>query len=262
METENLTKTDEKKIKDREYQKHYREKHKDKINQFWKKYYETHKDEIDEKNKKYSLNHKKQILESNKKYRESHKEKLSKYAKKYRQTHKEKLKQKTFEWKYGITPQQFNFMLKTQNNKCAICGQEFGKNRNNMPNLCFNHYDGKVIGLVCYRDNLAYGTYSNLIRYKDIIDDYMSRIPYNIFYVKEHIKFNKQCREMIEKEQDYKCAICGCDLGYKGELSYDHETGFVKGVLCHTCNAGLSDYFKMLKMKDKIEELEKQYEMI
>jgi len=85
METENLTykreapcvslgrmspKTDEKKIKDREYQKHYREKHKDKINQFWKKYYETHKDEIDKKNKKYALNHKKQILESNKKYRE------------------------------------------------------------------------------------------------------------------------------------------------------------------------------------------------
>lgn len=49
-------------------------------------------------------------------------------------------------------------------------------------------------------------------------------------------------RTRILKEQDFKCAVCGCSL--KGRvrggptLDHDHGTGIVRGVLCKVCNTG------------------------
>lgn len=44
-------------------------------------------------------------------------------------------------------------------------------------------------------------------------------------------------------EQDGRCAICGTDEpggGYNTlHVDHNHETGFVRGLLCNNCNRGL-----------------------
>lgn len=44
----------------------------------------------------------------------------------------------------------------------------------------------------------------------------------------------------ILKQQNYKCAICGGSLNAtatkRPALDHDHQTGFVRGVLCINCN--------------------------
>lgn len=53
--------------------------------------------------------------------------------------------------------------------------------------------------------------------------------------------------------QNYKCAICGCDLDMSKNthIDHDHNTGKVRGILCHSCNIGIGFF------KDDIERIEK-----
>ena len=49
----------------------------------------------------------------------------------------------------------------------------------------------------------------------------------------------------ILKSQDYKCAICRYDKpGGRGRfhVDHDHETGQVRGLLCHSCNTSLGGF--------------------
>lgn len=47
-------------------------------------------------------------------------------------------------------------------------------------------------------------------------------------------------RTKILAQQNFKCAVCGCSLKGKVRggptLDHDHETGYVRGVLCRVCN--------------------------
>ena len=44
--------------------------------------------------------------------------------------------------------------------------------------------------------------------------------------------------------QNNGCAICGEPCGVRGKLSvdHDHQTGKVRGLLCHECNVGLGAF--------------------
>jgi len=52
---------------------------------------------------------------------------------------------------------------------------------------------------------------------------------------------------LILEKQNHKCAICGTDEtfydknGLKSSLAVDHchETGKLRGLLCHRCNTGI-----------------------
>lgn len=52
--------------------------------------------------------------------------------------------------------------------------------------------------------------------------------------------------EALFAEQAGKCAICGASEagGWGGMLpvDHDHETGAVRGLLCHNCNGGLGQF--------------------
>lgn len=55
--------------------------------------------------------------------------------------------------------------------------------------------------------------------------------------------------EQLLKDQKNSCAICGAESALRGGKKYNlfvdhcHSTGKVRGLLCHTCNAGLG-YFR------------------
>jgi hypothetical protein len=64
----------------KEYQKQYREEHKDENKEYIKQYYEEHKDEIDEYRKQYREENKNKISEQKKQWYEQHKDKISEKA--------------------------------------------------------------------------------------------------------------------------------------------------------------------------------------
>ena len=59
----------------------------------------------------------------------------------------------------------------------------------------------------------------------------------------------------MEKAQNYKCACCGTDKpGIKTKrwhIDHCHDTGIIRGLLCHGCNLGIGHF------KDNPEELQK-----
>jgi hypothetical protein len=57
--------------------------------------------------------------------------------------------------KYGITPEDYNFMLEGQNNVCAICDKPEVQNKRMAVDHC--HETGKVRGLLCSMCNTAIG---------------------------------------------------------------------------------------------------------
>ncbi len=46
-----------------------------------------------------------------------------------------------------------------------------------------------------------------------------------------------EVRETLRKRQRNRCPLCGCSLSEnKPSLDHDHDTGYVRGVLCRNCN--------------------------
>ena len=76
----------------KEYQKNYRETHKEKAKEYHKNYRENHKEEIKARQKKHYETHKEERKATGKKYRETHKEEIKEYGKNYYETHKEERK--------------------------------------------------------------------------------------------------------------------------------------------------------------------------
>lgn len=81
--------------------------------------------------------------------------------KKYLKKHKEQIKNNQLKRKYRITVNDYNQMLKEQNDVCAICGQKetikILNNKNRDLSVDHNHKTGKVRGLLCGRCNKMLG---------------------------------------------------------------------------------------------------------
>lgn len=85
----------------------------------------------------YKQNNRKKILKKKKQYRLKNKDKIRKYDRKYR------LKKK-----FGLTIDDYNEMLKKQNNKCCICKAD-QKSLNTSLAVDHCHKTGKIRGLLC-----------------------------------------------------------------------------------------------------------------
>lgn len=60
--------------------------------------------------------------------------------------------------KYGITPEEFDRLLKTQGGKCAICGDaNLRDERGFRPHVDHSHRTGQVRGILCGRCNKGIG---------------------------------------------------------------------------------------------------------
>jgi hypothetical protein len=118
-----------------------------------------------------------------KKWRENNKEIVKKYNTEYRKNNKAKYKilYKIHNLKkYSLTIENLEEMKIKQNNKCAICGEEFKKSKNIHVDHC--HITGKVRGLLCNKCNTGLGfLHDNIDVLKNAIN-YLERSNIN-----EHI---------------------------------------------------------------------------
>ncbi|MFA5132519.1 MAG: endonuclease domain-containing protein [Candidatus Paceibacterota bacterium] len=176
---------------------------------------------------------------------------------------------------YGITLQQYDGVLLSQNNVCAICRKpetavdsRTGKVR--YLSVDHNHKFGKKDaaghrGLLCKNCNLAIGRIDDL----EIID---SAIVYLSGYTKEHNCVSmKQFRDVHTKLQNNKCKICG-----KPEksinpytktahiLSLDHDHSMEKkdprswrGLICMRCNTVIGFFYNKILLLSVKRYLEK-----
>ncbi|MGH7974764.1 MAG: endonuclease VII domain-containing protein [bacterium] len=98
-----------------------------------------------------SLRRKKQKALSNRKWFLHNRERALATQRAWLHADRNRIKIKNLKYKYGITFDQYNTLVKKQNKKCAIC---FDDN-----SLCVdhNHKTGKVRGLLCKSCNSRLG---------------------------------------------------------------------------------------------------------
>jgi len=99
--------------------------------------------------------------ERQKKYRAEHKEYFKECRKKYYLKNKEKMgrdkRKLVLKNNFGITEEQFNEMLKSQDNRCGICNNLFRSHKPFNPNVDHNHATNKIRGLLCGQCNRSIG---------------------------------------------------------------------------------------------------------
>lgn len=143
------------------------------------RYYSTHKQDRVEYAKKYREENMPKILE----YRKSTKNIKSQKNKEWYQTvkeekkkfyheNKEHKKNITYKSKYGITLEEYNKLLTSQNNACAICkssGDECGR----ALAIDHDHLTGKIRGLLCSKCNISLGNINDNIEILETMIQYL-----------------------------------------------------------------------------------------
>ena len=96
--------------------------------------------------------------------KKTEKEKEREIKRRWYHRNKEKNKDHQLKYKFGITLEDFDRMVESQNGLCAICGGENVQIRGRVVALAVdhNHKTGKVRGLLCNGCNTSLG------RFKDI----------------------------------------------------------------------------------------------
>lgn len=175
---------------------------------------------------------------------------------------------------YGISLDDYEYMLDRQGGVCAICSQPetvaYGGGEGKFLQVDHCHATGLIRGLLCGCCNRGIGMF----------DDEMKFLPYAIVYllnarsrrprvfIKKKDRARHLCRdaaasrdyklrrnynisladyEEIFREQDGVCAICfrpeTISCGSRGtktlEVDHCHELKIVRGLLCGRCNRGL-----------------------
>lgn len=107
--------------------------------QYFKEYYRKRKQKLDA--------YKKEWVEANP-------DKVKAHSKKYNAKSKEKRQQWQRNYLYGLSHEQFEEMLKKQENKCALCERSFDEAKVFVDHC---HSVGNVRGLLCPACNTALG---------------------------------------------------------------------------------------------------------
>ncbi len=137
------------KSREREYNRQYYEKHKQKIkdnNKYDPEYYSKNKDRINAKCREFYADNKDDLLRKRKQWRGSN---------------VEKVRNRKLIKNHNITLEQYNEILKNQNGLCAICLKpEKRLSRTGKPSALqvdHNHVTGVNRGLLCWGCNVAIG---------------------------------------------------------------------------------------------------------
>lgn len=154
--------------------------------------------------------------ENQRKWVESHMEQKKKIDKDYRlkqspeYSHIKKLR------KYGMTPGEYDILLKRQNGVCAICGKP-PKPKKKL-HVDHDHMNGKVRGLLCFRCNFGLSYFSENHKIVHKAFEYLSKAD----NVGKLLNKHKTRRKEREKKQDDK---------FKEVLNESHTKEIIPEIL-------------------------------
>jgi hypothetical protein len=117
--------------------------------------------------------------EKNRRYYEAHKAEELQRNREYCKTHKKSVNNQRRNYRHGITQEQFDEMLKTQGNRCAICRRKF----TSTPHVDHSHKCCKPLrsckkcrrGLLCEDCNLGLGRFEDSVTRLNNAIDYLER---------------------------------------------------------------------------------------
>jgi hypothetical protein len=164
--------------------KTYKEKNAEKLKESRHSWYEKNKDLVREYSKKYnSLNREKKAKNFNL-WKQKNPERLKALKRKSYENNRLKEKNKKLKKNYGITLEDYNLMLASQNYKCDICLKHCELERNKILVVDHDHKTGKVRALLCDRCNKSLG----------ILEE-------NILLLESMISFLRRHRNELEDSQ-------------------------------------------------------------
>ena len=143
------------------YHKEYREKNKEQIAAYRKEYNKKNKEQKAAYDKEYRKNNKEQKAAYNKEYNETHKEQKIASNKRHYERNKEYISAQHREKRYGISPEDYDTMLKEQDNKCKICLVSFTTLKLQNIHVDHCHTTKQVRGLLCNLCNVGLGTFKD-----------------------------------------------------------------------------------------------------
>lgn len=125
----------------------------------------------------YNKKHRDKLLAQKREWRKNNKKRQKENDKRWYEQNKQRHKQSSFKAKlkkeYGITPQDYNALNKSQKGCCAICGCTKADNSGGKRlAVDHNHETGKIRGLLCDRCNRGLGYF------KDNVDFLKKAITY------------------------------------------------------------------------------------
>lgn len=80
--------------------------------------------------------------------------------------------------RYGLTLEDYDKILKQQDNKCEICSQEFGTESRNKVNIDHCHKTNQVRGFLCNTCNVGLGSAKDDIRILEKMKRYLIKYNY------------------------------------------------------------------------------------
>jgi len=165
-----------------EYSKQHYQNSKDKRKLQMKEWGISNRDKRNEIAKRYRVNNPDKAAESQKKWKSENKEHLDLYHKEYFSKEEKRDKRRIRNYinglkNYGLTLEEYESLVKEQNNQCKICSFKFKSFREcNKPQLIPQidhcHTTGKVRGLLCTLCNISLGGF------KDNINTLQNAIKY------------------------------------------------------------------------------------
>src|SRR5258708_28809601 len=139
------------------------------------RYYQEHREDI--LREKKSPKNRKRDRENKRRWRNVNRNKYNRLMKRWRKNNPERIQTHLRKSNYGITQEKFEFLLKKQNNRCAICRAKFTQT----PHIDHDHSccpkKAKSCGL-CVRALLCGGCNVGLGYFKNSIKTFRSAIKY------------------------------------------------------------------------------------
>jgi hypothetical protein len=163
-----VTPEDERRARQREYQRQWRAANPDKERAKKERYRASEKGQTTEKawrrrskhvinraGRAYRARHPDRAWAQTLAWRKNNPEKMRDIKQRHYEKNADKIASKNLQSLYGVDAAQFVEMLRAQGHRCAICGDEFGKGCR--PNVDHCHASNRVRGLLCSRCNGGIG---------------------------------------------------------------------------------------------------------